>query len=169
MTGERLRIVHAIRAKPPGEIGGADLHVADLAGQQAVHGHEVAVVSLGPAELTGVLRDRKIPHIAVPSMSMLDRARQLSAVIALRTPDVLHTYGYRADLVADAVGRRLFGKAPWSSVLTAHGFIRTSVTTRALTRANEHVLRRADTVVATSAAGAEQLGRRLVLQLYFLS
>lgn len=161
MTGERLRIVHAIRAKPPGEIGGADLHVADLAGQQTARGHEVTVVCLGPAELTGVLRDRKIPHIAVPSMSMLDWTRRLSAAVALRTPDLVHSHGYRADLVVDAVGRRLFGKAPWSSAMTAHGFIRTSVAMRALTRANEHVLRRADTVLATSVAEAERLGRLL--------
>jgi len=161
MSREALRITHVIRAKPPGELGGADLHVADLAERQLSKGHRVLVVCLGSAEVARVLRERSVPCAEQANLSMLRWACFLVTELRRRPPDVLHTHGYRADIISLLVRYALMAGGRWTTVMTVHGFIRTTLGTRALTWVNEHALRLADVVIATSPAEANRLGTLL--------
>src|SRR5882757_2494891 len=154
---DRLRIMHVIRAKPPGELGGADLHVADLARRQLAANHDVSVVCLGRAEVTGVLRRRAIPHIEVNSTSTLRMVAALRREIRSRAPDVLHSHGYRADLVTAATPLVTRDRRPTVTVMTVHGFISTPLSLRVMTWINERTLRRADIVIAVSPADRDRL------------
>jgi glycosyltransferase involved in cell wall biosynthesis len=143
MSDRELRIVHVIRAKPPGEVGGADLHVVDLAEAQMAQGHEVLVICLGRAGITRSMRDRGIPHVEVDSKLMAHWVWALRALLRSDPPDVLHTHGYRADIVPTFAVRFIRGKHRWTSAMTVHGFIRTTVSLRIMTRIDECALRRA--------------------------
>ncbi|MGH3713101.1 MAG: glycosyltransferase family 4 protein [Micromonosporaceae bacterium] len=156
-----MRITHVIRAKPPGELGGADLHVLDLAAAQVRQGHDVRVILLGPAEISGSLRERGIPSLQIDSMSMVDWVRALRLALRADPTDVLHTHGYRADIIAAVIRPLLRGVPRWRSVVTVHGFIRTSPGLRVLSRLNESVLRQADVVIAVSSAEAQRLAKLL--------
>jgi glycosyltransferase involved in cell wall biosynthesis len=157
MSSESMRITHVIRAKPPGEMGGADLHVADLAGCQLSKGHQVLVVCLGSAEVISVLRQRGVPCVELASMSMLRWAGFLTRELRHHPPDILHTHGYRADIISLLATYALLPRGRWTTVMTVHGFIRATLGTRVLTWANERGLRFADVVIATSQAEANRL------------
>lgn len=157
MSSRRLRITHIIRAKPAGELGGADLHVADLAAEQLAAGHDVVVICLGRAEVTGLLRRRAIPHIEVASNSMRRWLRAVRLDVRRRRPDVLHSHGYRADLLSILVAPLLRRSSVGIAAMTVHGFIRTPVSLRLMSWLNERVLRRADLVIAVSAPERDRL------------
>jgi glycosyltransferase involved in cell wall biosynthesis len=161
MATDSLRITHVLRPKPPGEIGGADLHVVDLAAEQNAQGHQARVMCLGPAGVAEWLRRRRVPHVVVDSMSMLEWGRALHATLRSDPPDVVHTHGYRADLVAMLVGSSVPDGRRRISATTVHGFIETSPALRLLTRANLMALRRADVVISVSSVESERLANRL--------
>jgi glycosyltransferase involved in cell wall biosynthesis len=150
-------VVHVIRAKPPGELGGADLHVLELSERQLGRGERVLVVCLGPAEVGAALRARGIPHLQILSMNMLRWVTTLRSVLVTRPPGILHSHGYRADIAA-LLARLLMPRGRrWIWVVTVHGFIRTSLELRAMSWINEHVLRLADVVIAVSEVEARRL------------
>ena len=156
-AGEAVDFVHIIRAKPPGELGGADLHVLELSAQQLTRGERVLVVCLGPAEVCTSLRDRGVPHLQIASMSMVRWIVALRSVPLVHPPVVLHSHGYRADIVAMLMRLVVHGRRRWTWAATVHGFIRTSPGLRVLTWVDELLLRRADLVIAVSAAEARRL------------
>jgi L-malate glycosyltransferase len=160
MDVDCLRITHVVRAKPPGELGGAETHILDLATGQLAAGHSVRVVLLGPAQIGDALRTR-VPTVSMDSMSMAVWLRKLRAEIQENPPDVLHSHGYRADLIAACARRSGCGMSRWTSVVTVHGFIKTSPGLRLLTRLNEWTLRGADVVIAVSSAEADRLATLL--------
>ena len=168
MSDRELRIVHVIRAKPPGEVGGADLHVVDLAEAQMAQGHEVLVICLGRAGITRSMRDRGIPHVEVDSKLMAHWVRALRALLRSDPPDVLHTHGYRADIVPTFAVRFIRGKHRWTSAMTVHGFIRTTVSLRIMTRIDECALRRADVVIAVSSGESRRLEALLGRAVHFI-
>jgi len=152
-------VIHMIRPRPAGEVGGADLHVADLAEAQRSRRSSVAVVSFGNPEYTAMLRQRGIDAIEVNGDHMRAWYRVTARAIVDRQPDVLHSHGYRADMIAAALRR-------WSwkgrdcrpaLVMSIHGFIRTGVAFRTLTYLNERCLPAADLVITTSSAEADRL------------
>jgi L-malate glycosyltransferase len=159
MAADRRRIVHVIRAKPPGEIGGADAHVVDLAVAQRLRGDDVAVVCLGPTRLGDALRSNGVPVAQTDSMSMVSWVRLLRAVLRSDRTDVVHSHGYRADLVAMLVHRFVRRSKQPTWAVTAHGFIRTSYGLRVLTRLDEFALGRADVVIAVSSSEATRLAQ----------
>jgi glycosyltransferase involved in cell wall biosynthesis len=161
VTGSELRITHVIRAKPPGELGGADIHVLDLATAQHRQGHRVRVVCLGPAEITSLLRYRGIPHLQVDSTSMLRWSVTLGLLLRIEPPDVLHSHGYRADIICALVGapdRRRYHRI---AAMTVHGFLRTTAGLRLLTRVNQYALRRADIIISVSVRESQRLSESL--------
>jgi L-malate glycosyltransferase len=160
MSVDHLRITHAIRAKPPGELGGAESHLFDLATAQLAAGHDVRVVLLGPAQIGRTLRER-VPTVGTESMSMAAWLWKLRTELQANRPDVLHSHGYRADLIAAALRSPGGGTPRWVSAMTAHGFIRTSLGLQMLTRLNERALRWADVVIAVSSVEARRLGALL--------
>jgi glycosyltransferase involved in cell wall biosynthesis len=160
MSSNHLRITHVVRAKPPGEIGGAESHLFDLATAQLAAGHDVRVVLLGPAQIDGTLRER-VPTVGTESMSMAAWLWKLGTEVQANRPDVLHSHGYRADLIAASLRSLRSGAPRWVSAMTAHGFIRTSLELQMLTRLNERALRWADVVIAVSSAEARRLAALL--------
>lgn len=152
-----LRITHVIRAKPPGELGGADLHLVDLAACQLLKGHQVRVVCLGPAEVVGVLRRRGIPYFELTSMSMVRWTWFLILELRRYPPDILHSHGYRADIISLLATYSVFARRRWTTVMTVHGFVGATMGARLATWANEHALRLAEVVIAASTAEAGRL------------
>ncbi|HUC27879.1 MAG TPA: glycosyltransferase family 4 protein [Streptosporangiaceae bacterium] len=160
MSSNHLRITHVVRAKPPGELGGAESHLFDLATAQLAAGHDVRVVLLGPAQIGGTLSER-VPTVGTESMSMAAWLWKLGIELQANRPDVLHSHGYRADLIAASLRLLGSGAPRWVSAMTAHGFIRTSLELQMLTRLNERALRWADVVIAVSSAEARRLAALL--------
>ncbi|MFQ5688781.1 MAG: glycosyltransferase family 4 protein [Gemmatimonadota bacterium] len=109
----------------PGPVGGIESVVAMLAMGQAEAGSSVGVAlslapsqplppSFEPLEAAGVRVDR----ILVPPRRYLSEARALGRLLDRQRPDVVHTHGYRSDVVGGAVARR--HRIP--AVTTVHGF-----------------------------------------------
>jgi L-malate glycosyltransferase len=168
MEADSLRITHVVRAKPPGELGGAESHVFDLALSQLAAGHHVRVVLLGPAHIATAV-ETDVPTVRLDSMSMVTWLRGLRAEIRDNPPHVLHSHGYRADLIARCM-RRVRGRecSRAAAVVTVHGFIRITPALRLLTRLNERILRSAHVVISVSSAEAERLTRLLRKPVYFV-
>ncbi len=117
----RLRILHALA---PGEIGGLERVVQALAAAQREAGHDArvaAVLDRGREDhpFLPPLRASEVPvHArAFPPRAYLAEARFVRSLCRELAPDVVHTHGYRADVVAGTTARRL----GLPTVTTAHG------------------------------------------------
>jgi glycosyltransferase involved in cell wall biosynthesis len=131
MTGRPLRIVHVIARL---NVGGAALHVIELAAAQQQRGHRVLVVagSLAPGEksMEYLADELEVPLERLPvlqrELSPLDDGRAVRAIRALiraEHPDVLHTHTAKAG-GAGRVAARLAGNArPKVVVHTYHGHV----------------------------------------------
>lgn len=117
-----MRILHAIT---PGIVGGLESVVLALAGGQAARGHEVSVAAvvdrepdphplLISLERAGVAVDR----IPARGRRYLMERRTIGTTIAARRAEVVHTHGYRSDVLAGSAARRL--EIP--TITTVHGF-----------------------------------------------
>lgn len=152
-------VLHLIRPRPAGEIGGADLHIADLAEAQASRGLDVTVVNFGNPEYSALLRERSLDAVEAPGPSMRAWHRAASHAAFAKGPEIVHSHGYRADVIA-AMLRWGTYRAPHRRpgfVMTSHGFIRTSPAFRAMNYINEWCLWAADVVVTTSRREALRL------------
>jgi glycosyltransferase involved in cell wall biosynthesis len=152
-----VTILHVIA---PGAAGGAEGVVRALAMGHRRMGHSTAVAA--------ILSRRDVDH---PFLSGLDRAGVLVAPVRLASrayvaerrevaelirrvgPDVVHTHGYRADVVDGAAARRHGIPA----VSTVHGFTGGGWKNLAYERLQLRCLRRFDAVVAVSRPLAKQL------------
>jgi glycosyltransferase involved in cell wall biosynthesis len=131
-TGKRpLTIVHAIARL---NVGGAALHVIELAAEQRRRGHEVVVVAGTLAE--GEESMEYLAHeLAVPVVSLPELQRELSVtrdavairelrrVIARRRPDVLHTHTAKAGTAGRAAARLARRGGRPVTVHTFHGHV----------------------------------------------
>jgi glycosyltransferase involved in cell wall biosynthesis len=117
-----LRIIHLLAPAP---FGGLERVVEMLAVAQRAAGHEVhVVVSIAPDPtdhpFVTTLRQREVPVIEIRGSARAYRHeyRQLKQVFARLQPDVVHTHGYRSDVLGwlGARGR------PIALTSTAHGF-----------------------------------------------
>lgn len=155
----RLGVLHVIVPEPPGEVGGADLHVLDLAAEQARSGQfSPVVLTVGSHEYVHRLVAASVPFVAVDSF------RQLAPLVRLRVLplraafDVGHSHGYDADYLL-AMLRFLFprswGRLP--AVMTCHGLMEGSPLHRVKTRVNSLCFRCADAVIVTSRAQRDRI------------
>ena len=119
---DRLRVLHVCA---PAQVGGLESVVAALAGGLADRGHEIhAATVVEPAterpEFVNRMARRGVStrRIEVAHRRYLTEARRLSELVADVAPDVVHSHGYRPDVVAGVLSRRL--RAPLVS--TVHGF-----------------------------------------------
>lgn len=117
-----MRIVHLLAPAP---YGGLERVVEMLASGQRAAGHDVHVVvsiSADPAEhpFVATLRQRQIPVHEIRGSAKAYRAeyRRLREILAQLAPEVLHSHGYRSDVIGGlaARGQRI------ARVSTAHGF-----------------------------------------------
>ncbi|MFW6192807.1 MAG: glycosyltransferase [Gemmatimonadota bacterium] len=153
-----LTVVHALA---PARVGGLESVVASLAQGTAGRGHRVHVAAVvepgvGEHEFVAGLARRGVPveRVEVPHRRYHREVGRLREVFDRISPDVVHTHGYRGDVVAGTVAR-------WSGlpvVSTVHGFTGGGGKNRFYEWVQELVLRRRDAVVAVSAP----IRRRLV-------
>lgn len=152
LTTSAKSVIHLICPEVGDSIGGADLHVLDLAEAQQNRGMSVSVVSIGaPEHFMAFAAERRV---AVRSVKIRALCRQLgkSLVAAMpgAWPTVIHSHGYEADYLT-AVARSNSG--PWHGVpwiATCHGLIAPDFRHRLLNIAGRACLRWADCVIVVS-------------------
>jgi glycosyltransferase involved in cell wall biosynthesis len=127
-------------------------------GQKAKSVHVAAVVEPSAAdshpfivqlEVLGV----PVTRVPVRARSYIREYRSLSALVARLRPGVVHTHGYRADVIGGAVARA--HRIP--TVSTVHGFTGGGIRNRLYERVQFLALRRADAVIAVSVPLVERL------------
>jgi glycosyltransferase involved in cell wall biosynthesis len=152
-----MRILHLLTL---GDLGGLFRVVEGLAAGQAAMGHDVhvaPVVEPGTEDhpLLAVLRDTGVAvhPLRLRPRQYREERRQVSQLCRSLLPDVLHSHGYRPDVMSSGVGRSL-GVA---HVTTVHGFTRGGWRNRLYERLQRIAFRHCDAVVAVSAPLAAEL------------
>jgi len=160
LSGARLTIVHVLAPAP---VGGLERVVEALARGHSAAGHEVLVAAV--VDRTGVphpfLRSLTQAGVEVRELALPGRAylRERAAIVDLcrrRHPHVVHTHGYRPDIVDASVARGL----GIPIVTTVHGFTGGDWKNRLYEGLQRRAFRRFDAVVAVSRPLVEQLGRQ---------
>lgn len=147
----------------PAHVGGLERVVQGLSTGQARRGHRVvAVAVVQPGADTSAfldpLRDGGVEcvRIEIPGRGYLSELRQVRALFDSWKPDVLHTHGYRSDLLHGGVARR----RGIATVTTLHGSSRMGGASHLFEWMQEWALRRFDGVVAVSAPLVRSLRAR---------
>lgn len=145
-----LAILHVAA---PARVGGLERVVRSLCAGHRARGHRVhllAVVDPGEAEhpLVAPLTEAgvEVRVLEIPARAYLRERAAMRALCGSIRPDVVHTHGYRPDLVDGSVARSL-GIA---TVATVHGFVRGSWKGRAYEWLQRRSYRRFDAVAAVS-------------------
>lgn len=119
-----MRIAYTITRSD--DLGGAQIHVRDLASALARSGHDVVVLAGGGGVLAGQLEDRGVPvvtlrHMARPIRPVADlRAlRELTGHLRRLRPDLISTHSSKAGILGRIAGRRL----GIPTITTAHGWL----------------------------------------------
>lgn len=153
----RLRILHVFAPAP---YGGLEQVVKGLAGEQAAAGHDVAIAGVvdrdgPPHRVLEALRGRgvEVHELRLPARAYRRERQWVAAVCDTFRPDVMHTHGYRADVLHGGVARGR-GLLP---VTTVHGFIGGSLKNRFYEWLQRRAYGRYGAVVAVSAPLASQL------------
>jgi len=157
--GERLRILQVAAAGP---YGGLESMLALLAAGLTRRHHDLRVAAVldpgpEPHPFESLLRRYGVAVIALrlPPRAYRRERRALRELMLDARPDVVHTHGYRADVQAGAVARRL-GVA---TVATVHGFTGGAWRNHLYEWLQQRSLRRSDAVVAVSRPLVERLRR----------
>lgn len=159
-----LSVVHVCA---PAHVGGLESVVQGLSLGLAERGHNVTLVAVVPHEsaaacLFSPLRGSLVRTISVVvrKRAYLREVRTVSRILESLRPDVVHTHGYRADLLHGARARRM-GIA---TVSTLHGSSRMGGLSRLFEAIQGYALRRFDGVVAVSRPLVDLLVERGVTQ-----
>jgi glycosyltransferase involved in cell wall biosynthesis len=149
-VNDNPRVLHVLA---PMREGGLERVVTMMSvGQKANSVHVAAVVEPGTADRHPFIEQLEVlgvptTRIVVGARSYLREYRSLSALVACLQPDVVHTHGYRADVIGGSVARA--HHVP--TVSTVHGFTGGGSRNRLYERVQSLALRRADAVIAVSA------------------
>jgi glycosyltransferase involved in cell wall biosynthesis len=145
-----LSILHVVA---PAAFGGLESVVRALASGHAARGHAVRVaivISPGserhPFETALESDGIRVTPIRVGNRSYLAERRAVRTLCRIEKVDVVHTHGYRPDVVDGSVARGM-GIA---TVSTCHGFIDAGLRGRFYQWLQRQALRRFDAVVAVS-------------------
>jgi glycosyltransferase involved in cell wall biosynthesis len=148
VTDSPLSILHVLA---PADAGGLETVVKALALGHAAMGHSVelaAVLSQPASPFVEEARDAgiKVRIVISPPRSVLPERREVRALLARGNADVLHSHGYRSDILDLGIARRL-GVA---SATTLHGFSATDSKARIYEWLQLRSARRASAIVAVS-------------------
>jgi glycosyltransferase involved in cell wall biosynthesis len=163
LTGDHRDPLTILHVTAPAQVGGLERVVQGLATGQAQRGHAVHVAAildpgasadafLLPMERFGVT----VHRIVVPSRSYFRERQSMRAVYETVSPGVVHTHGYRTDVIAGGVAQRL----GLPTVTTVHGFTGGSWKNRLYEWLQVRAFRGFDAVVAVSPLLAAQLRQR---------
>jgi glycosyltransferase involved in cell wall biosynthesis len=136
----------------PAEVGGLERVVRSLVGGHCSLGHRVCVAPVlepsasGHAFVRSLSQDAEVVPIPVTPRSYIAERRMIAALCGRLRPDVVHTHGYRADVVDAGVARRL----GFATATTVHGFTGGDWKNRIYERLQRRAFRRFDAVVAVS-------------------
>ena len=147
-----LRIMHTIARL---NVGGAALHVLQLAHEQARRGHEVVVVAgtlaAGEESMEYVADELGVPVLKLPVLQReLSPRGDTRAIVALRNlirsrrPDVLHTHTAKAGATGRLAALASGQARPRAIVHTYHGHVLSGY----FSRRWEHVFRLIERVLA---------------------
>lgn len=146
----------------PGAVGGLERVVRSLAAGHRALGHRVCVAVIhepGQTEhpFVTALSDSGIEIFPIPvaPRAYLTERAMIAALCGKLRPDVVHTHGYRADVVDGGAARRL----GIPTVTTVHGFTGGGWKNRLYERLQRRAFRQFDAVVAVSRPLAEALVR----------
>jgi glycosyltransferase involved in cell wall biosynthesis len=157
LTGS-LGVLHILA---PAREGGVERVVSMLSERQGRdRAHIAAVLSPDDADehpFIATLEAAEIPvtRVVVGARSYLREYRALGAIVARLQPRVVHTHGYRADVIGGAVARA--HRLP--TVSTVHGFTGGGKRNRLNERIQCFALRLADAVMAVSRPLVDRLMR----------
>lgn len=156
-SARALRVLHVFA---PDVVGGLERVVCSLTRAQRETGIETrvaAIVEPGTKENPAIAELRAtgiaVDEICVPPRSYLLERRTLAAVCARWRPDVLHSHGYRCDIVDS----RVAGQLAIPRVSTQHGFTGGDLRNRLYEWLQRREARRMDAVIAVSRAMGDQL------------
>jgi glycosyltransferase involved in cell wall biosynthesis len=145
-----LSIVHLLAPAP---FGGLETVVECLAAGQARAGDRVSVAVVlsgvdGAHPFVSSLRGRglEVDVLSIGARQYLRERRSVRELLGRRRAQVLHTHGYRPDVVDAPVARRLGVR----TVTTVHGFTARTWRGRLYERLQTRALRRFDAVIAVS-------------------
>ncbi len=150
------RVLHVLA---PSQEGGLEQVVAMMAAGQRMNGvHVAAVLTPGEADshrFLARLAALEVPAtcVVVAARSYVKEYRQLGVLIAQIKPQLVHTHGYRADVIAGALARA----HDLPTVSTVHGFTGGGRRNRFYEQIQRLALRRANAVIAVSKPLAEHL------------
>jgi len=151
------RIVHLFA---PAAYGGLEQVVGSLAAAQREAGHDVHVGAIldvgaeGPPALRSLVEAGVEVHVThLPARAYLRERRFVRGLCRGISPDIVHTHGYRSDVVHGPAARSL----GLPIVTTVHGFTRGGLKNRLYEALQRRAFRRCDAVVAVSRPLVEEL------------
>jgi glycosyltransferase involved in cell wall biosynthesis len=156
----RTSVLHVIH---PGETGGAETVVRLLARAQRLSGGRIAVAAVVESEQTAAaffapLKEAgvEVHRVHVGGREYRREQKAMAAFSSEFSPDIVHSHGYRADVV-DSLPLR--GRVP--IVTTVHGFTGGDLRNRFYQWVQCHAYRWFDAVVSVSEPLRSQLSRRI--------
>jgi glycosyltransferase involved in cell wall biosynthesis len=156
VTDPALKLIHFLA---PGGFGGAESVVRMLADGLARRGHGVHVaLTLDEGlehPLENELRGSPLELTAwrLPARAYRREAELVTRLCERLTPDVVHTHGYRSDVIVS----RALSPRSCGLVSTAHGFTLGGAKNRFFERLQRRAYRRFDAVVAVSRSVEQRL------------
>ena len=154
-----MRVLHILA---PAQVGGLERVVQGLAGGLQGRGHAVTVAAVAPAnhELSSflghlIVRGVQVREIRVPHRAYLQERRRMADVCRELGPDVLHTHGYRSDVLARGPAQR----QGIATITTVHGFTGNGWRNRLYEALQVRAFKKFDAVVAVSEPLQEDLVR----------
>jgi glycosyltransferase involved in cell wall biosynthesis len=152
-----LTILHLLAPAP---VGGLETVVSTLATAQRRAGHTVVVAPTLSTPADGwnfaaslEQTDVELVPLIVPRRGYLRERALIRGLCASRGVNIVHTHGYRSDIVGGHAGRE--SRVP--IVTTVHGFTGGGWKNRTYERLQRFAFRRFDAVVAVSQLQANQL------------
>ena len=147
----------------PAEVGGLERVIQGLSAELVAQGHRVTVAAvlqpgadassfLEPLRIAGV----ETVRIEVQGRRYLREIRAVGRMLDSLRPDILHTHGYRVDLLHGGGARR----RGIATVSTLHGSSRMGGLSHLFEWIQERALRRFDGVIAVSQPLMEELQER---------
>ncbi|MEJ2218777.1 MAG: glycosyltransferase family 4 protein, partial [Gemmatimonadota bacterium] len=153
-----MRIIHSLA---PARYGGLERVVQMLSRAQAKAGHEVHLVVVldagdeddHPFPVQAQRDGVQVHALPIPLRAYRKEIRRVGDLYRELAPDVVHTHGYRADVLHGGIARRL----GIPTVTTVHGFTAGGLKNRLYELLQRRSYRRCKAVVSVSRPLADQL------------